>query len=260
MRPLRLAEAPKRTDTGEDMSLDDAERSELIALRRQARRHRVERDLLLQEQSLSPTQRAILEATERLLQSATLQKLSVAQIVSAARLSRPTFYLHYRSKNDVVAALLNRAIATIVDVIQPWLDRDLTEPPELTLRAILSDAADIWAQHGAVLRAVQENWSTIPEFEALWLSAMHRFRDDLVGQIEAERTAGTAPQGLPADVIAVGLIWASERALYISTRGVEPTLPNPAAAVEVLMALWIPAIYGYPFDPRQRPEKRRRSP
>ena len=241
-----MANRAGKTDVG---SLSGAERDELLALRRQVRRQRAERDFLFQEQGISPTQRAILDATETLLANTSLNTLSVARIIAAAGVSRATFYTHYRSKNAAVVALLNRVFARIFDVIQPWLERDVNEAPDIALRAILSAAARIWAAHAAVLRAVQEGWPTVPEFEELWLSVMHRFRDALTAQIQVERQAGSAPAGAPADVIAVGLIWASERTFYISTRAVEPMLPDPTAAVEALMALWIPTIYAVPYTP-----------
>jgi AcrR family transcriptional regulator len=73
----------------------------------------------------SETERAIFEATERLLADVPLHDLSVAQIISAAGVSRATFYFYFSSKFAVVTGLLAQVMDEVFEVVQPFIQCDL---------------------------------------------------------------------------------------------------------------------------------------
>jgi hypothetical protein len=52
---------------------------------------------------------------------------------------------------------------------------------------------------------------------------------------------------MDAELLSSTRIWASERILYISARKVDPRLDAPEPAVEGLLAIWLPSIYGLPY-------------
>ena len=54
------------------------------------------------------TDGAILDATERLLGRRGYEAMTVDQVAAAAGVSKPTIYLRYRSKRDLVAAMIDR--------------------------------------------------------------------------------------------------------------------------------------------------------
>jgi AcrR family transcriptional regulator len=200
----------------------------------------------------SETERAIFEATERLLAERALQDLSVAQIIDAAGISRATFYFYFSSKYAVVTGLLAAVMDEIYDVMAPFVRRPGTEVPEGPLRESLTAAAGVWHAHSAALRAVMEHWHAVPELRTLWLGVVRRFADGLAHDIELERTRGLAPAGTDSRALATALIWGTERCFYVAGFGADSDLPDEQAAVEPLLALWLGTIYGPPEPRRAR--------
>ncbi|HMG41914.1 MAG TPA: TetR/AcrR family transcriptional regulator [Acidimicrobiales bacterium] len=81
---------------------------------------------------------AILDATEQALASRGYEAMTMGQVAAAAGVSKPTIYLRYRSKADLVAAMIDRlepplpattgtsARDDLVDLVrmgQRWVDR-----------------------------------------------------------------------------------------------------------------------------------------
>jgi hypothetical protein len=61
--------------------------------------------------------------------------------------------------------------------------------------------------------------------------------------IEAERERGVAPPGPPARELAIALIYMNERVMYTSLSGEQPAV-GEADVIEVLITIWLKAIYG----------------
>jgi hypothetical protein len=136
----------------------------------------------------------------------------------------------------------------ILATVAPWLTAGLAERPVPLLRQVLRRSAVTLHEHAPVLRAAHENAHVSAELGAAWFATMDRCRTALRGEIEAER----ARRRVPADdaaLLASTLIWASERLFYLSTRGVDPSVAGPEDAVEALLTIWVPAIYGTPYSP-----------
>ena len=144
--------------------------------------------------SPSAIEQSIFDATEELLQSTSLEDLTVAQILERADISRTTFYRYFNSKHQVVSAMLQALQAELVDVMQPWFAR-ADRSPEKALRAAIKAVAKVWARHRPVLRACSEHWHSDPEIGERWVAMMDRFTHDISRQIDRERKAGEAPKG-----------------------------------------------------------------
>jgi hypothetical protein len=67
--------------------------------------------------------------------------------------------------------------------------------------------------------------------------------DNTARAIEAERARGAAPAGLPARDLAIALTSLNERVIYGAVSGDGPAVAE-ADVVDVLLAVWLPAIYG----------------
>ena len=191
----------------------------------------------------SETELAIFEATERLLSQVPLHELSVAQIISAAEISRATFYFYFSSKFAVVSGLLAQVMDEIFEVVQPFVRRTDDTPPEEALRRSLAGAIELWKTHRPALRAIHEHWNTTPELRALWLGVVERFTDAVAAEIDRERVSGLAPRGVDSRQIAAALLWGTERCWYVAGLGVDPDLPDEADTLEPLLALWIGGLY-----------------
>jgi AcrR family transcriptional regulator len=194
----------------------------------------------------TPAELTILAATDELLATTGLHDLSVTQITDAAGVSRPTFYFYFATKYAVVATLLERVFEDISDAIQPWLEREPGTDPVPKLRASLRAGVRLWSSNHAI-RSAHEHWHSAPELQEVWLGIVENFRQTLADEIQRVRTGENAVAGMDPELLSSTLMWASERILYISARKVDPRLDTPEAAVEGLLAIWLPSIYGLPY-------------
>jgi AcrR family transcriptional regulator len=189
------------------------------------------------------TEVAIFDATERLLADESLQDLSVAQIISAAGISRATFYFYFSSKFAVLGGLLARVSDEIFQVVQPFVQRHESVHPEEALRESLTAAVSLWQRHRPALRAIHEHWNSTDQLRDLWISVIDRFTQAVAEELDREKQAGLACHAIDSQVIAATLIWSTVQCLYISGMGVEPNLPDESAALSALITLWRSALY-----------------
>jgi AcrR family transcriptional regulator len=189
------------------------------------------------------TEVAIFDATERLLAAESLNDLSVAQIISAAGISRATFYFYFSSKFAVLGGLLARVSDEIFQVIQPFVQRQDAVHPEEALRESLTAAGSLWQRHRPALRAIHEHWNATDQLRDLWISVIDRFTQAVAAELERQRQAGLARHTIDSQTIAATLIWSTVQCLYISGMGVEPNLPDETTALPALIALWRSSLY-----------------
>ena len=183
------------------------------------------------------------DATERLLQTVSLQDLTVAQILREAGLSRANFYHYFANKYDVLVALLSRVFDESYGDGAPWA----SSPGRARARqmgASLESTLAMWTDHGAVICAVIEHMHTEPAVAQAWQRMYAQFVDTVTEQIIYERESGAAPSGPPAELIAAMLVGAAERVFYVSTRGLDDRLPTTDSVIESLRAVNEAAIYG----------------
>jgi AcrR family transcriptional regulator len=206
-----------------------------------------------QHQGTSTAEAAIFAATERLLDQVPLHDISVADIITEAQISRGTFYFYFSSKFAVVNGLLSRVMDEIYEVVRPFVDRDWSEPADVTLRRSLEATVSVWVAHRATLRATHEHWHAVEELGERWLSVVERFTDAVAEQIDRERAAGVAPPGADSRQLAASLLWATDRCLYVAAIGADADLASERGIVDVLIRLWIGVLYGDQLGPPPPP-------
>jgi AcrR family transcriptional regulator len=192
----------------------------------------------------SDAEQAILAATEGLLGDTSLHELSVAQIITAAGVSRATFYFYFSSKFAVLTALVDRVIGEIFEVSRQFLQQTNGLPISASMPQRIEASARVWAANRPVLQAAVENWNAIPELRAVWPAALARLTAGLTAEIERDRALGRAPVGPDSRSLAATLVWTTERCLYVSGLGIEGTLNDGADTVEALTRIWLGALYG----------------
>jgi AcrR family transcriptional regulator len=84
------------------------------------------------------TDEAILDVTEQLLARRGYEAMTIEQVAAAAGVSKPTLYLRYRSKADLVAAMIDRLrppldpgyadsvaeeLVALIEIQRRWFDR-----------------------------------------------------------------------------------------------------------------------------------------
>lgn len=193
-------------------------------------------------------ERAIFEATERLLGEERLHDLSVAQIIKAAELSRASFYHYFSSKFEVVAALMAQIWGDIYSETHAELEGPWENPGE-ALRSSLRTGMDGWFAHKAVIHAVLENQHAVPALAEAWSAVSGRFVAALAEQIRREREAGRAVPGLPPETIATMLVCGAERIFYVGSTGTDSRMRTRDQRLDAIVTIALAAIYGSPTGP-----------
>ena len=196
----------------------------------------------------SPAEKAIFEATERLLVDHPLHELLVAEVIAEAGLSRASFYHYFSSKFEVVAARLQQIFddifdETAPDLAAPWSD------PGAALRSSLETGMSVWFEHRALIHAALENKHAVPVLAVAWAQASGRFVAVITEQITHERSIGRAIPGLPPEAIATMLICGAERIFYVGSTGIDPRLATAGQRLDAIVTIALAAIYGSPNGP-----------
>jgi AcrR family transcriptional regulator len=157
-------------------------------------------------------ERGILDTAEELLAGG-FDAMTVEAIARGAGISRASLYFYFGSKNDVLIALVARAMK---DITERYTDAAVAgRDPRTVLREGLRATERMWREHGRVLQVAVEAGPSIPVVDQLW-------RDTLEGSAQRFRMVLTGcgvPDGDgPADALAMS--WAmcvmAERAYYWS--------------------------------------------
>jgi TetR/AcrR family transcriptional regulator, ethionamide resistance regulator len=191
-------------------------------------------------------ERAILDATERLLAERRLDELSVADILTAANVSRASFYFYFESKYAVLADLLRRAVAEGHEAAQPWLGHTGERPPAEEIRSGILDGARLWRARAPLLRAIVESWRSDPGLSELWTELMDGYTKSTADRIRRDRASGLAPEtSVDAYTLAATLTWLGERVYYLAAIG-QPPFDDQDRLVGALTEIWLAAVYNGP--------------
>jgi TetR/AcrR family transcriptional regulator, ethionamide resistance regulator len=177
----------------------------------------------------------ILDAARELLNEAQFDELSVADVISAAGVSRASFYFYFAGKQAVLAELVRQAVARGHEAAEPWINQQGS--PIAAVRHGISEGARLWRDNGGVLRAIVENWGTHDELRALWLHQMDSFTR------ATRATIGADPTVENPDAVAAALTWLGERLYYLAAAGVPP-FDDEAVLVDTLTTIWVKTLYG----------------
>ncbi|MEV4538221.1 helix-turn-helix domain-containing protein [Asanoa sp. NPDC049518] len=186
----------------------------------------------------------ILDALRELLRERTFDTLSVAEIITAAEISRASFYFYFPGKQAVLAELVRRAVGAGHEAAQPWVRA--TADPRETLRMGVDAGAGLWLANAAVLRAIVESWASDPQLRELWLAQMATFTEAAIARIEADRrtdpTVAARLEGVDVPALAASLTWTGERLYYLAASDVPP-FNDRKILVDTLTHLWVTALY-----------------
>jgi AcrR family transcriptional regulator len=183
----------------------------------------------------------ILAATASLLANQCFGDLSVTDILSAAGVSRGTFYFYFDSKHDVLTELVRRAVSQGHDAAGPWLAHPADKVA--ALRAGITSGAQLWKANAPVLRAIVENWRTDPRLTVLWLEQMQTFTDAAIAQITADPAAAGRLADVNVTALAASLTWLGERVYYLAATDIPP-FDDQGTVIDTLVHIWAAALYG----------------
>ncbi len=175
-------------------------------------------------------ERAILDAAEDQLVSGGLDTMTVETIASAAGISRGTFYFYFGSRNDVLAALVRRAVTALsAQVGAAGLELD----PAAALSHSIGRTAQMWAEHGRVMRVAVELSPSVPAVREIWDTAVGAIAT-ITRTIAEQAGVPAGPGPTEATAVSAALVHMTERVFYAAS--LDDTLDR---AGETLTFLWL---------------------
>jgi AcrR family transcriptional regulator len=185
----------------------------------------------------------ILSATRELLRQRRFDTLSVADILTAAEVSRASFYFYFPSKQAVLGELVREAVSQGQQAAGPWIDGK--QDPVTALRAGVRDGAVLWRANAGVLMAIVESWGSDEGLRALWLEQMDLFTDAAAARIQSDPDARRRLGNVGIRSVAASLTWLGERLYYLAAAGVAP-FDDEDILVDTLTNAWTSLLYGHP--------------
>ena len=182
----------------------------------------------------------ILEAAEALLRERPSHEVTVSAVMERTTLSRKSFYVYFRDRHDMIARLvaplraeldarIARTQATYGDI------RDMA-------RAMFTAIAEVYVEHGELLRALRESAGHDEDAERVWREFTDPPIADFTVWIGAETAAGRVEAGLDPARAARALVSMNLACFFDQLIGKPGADPGPL--VETLVEIWGRALYG----------------
>lgn len=181
----------------------------------------------------------ILDAAEKMLSTQGYAAMTVGDIAAASGITRGALYFYFGSKQDVLTALVAGTVQALQDKAA-GAAREETEPVEMVIATALERTAQLWREHGPVMRMAVDLGSTVPDIDRLWAGAADVSTDAIAGVLHrAGISTGDGPGDAPA--LARALCWMIERSFYqaskISVEAID-------AARQTCEAVWLQVAMG----------------
>ncbi len=197
------------------------------------------RPMTRRPQTPEESEREILQAAHDLLRRRPFHELSVDAIMANTGLKRPSFYVHFRDRHDVVLRVLATVGEELLVMSERWF-RDESDPVE-SARTALEGIVDVWVRDGPVLKALADAAADDPDVDTVYHAMVERFIDGATQHILREQQAGRA-LSVDAAQMSRALVWLNERYLC-EMLGREPQ-GDRQEIVNTLYQIWVRSIYG----------------
>ncbi|MGX4689000.1 TetR/AcrR family transcriptional regulator [Streptomyces sp. JNUCC 63] len=132
-------------------------------------------------------------------------------VARAAHVSRATFYLHFRSKAEIVVELM-RDIEP--EVVASYEQLSLTDPTPSATEQWLREHAALWRRHRMEFTAMEQALANEEAVAEEWFALYGRLADAMAAVTGRLTTQGLTAERARARVIA--LVMTIERAFYFS--------------------------------------------
>jgi AcrR family transcriptional regulator len=189
-----------------------------------------------QSEKRAAIEAAVLEATEALLsEGASFAELNIERIAKRAGISRTAFYFYFRDKRELLVRLTGGVNEELLATAQTWWSGDAD------IREALAGIAELYREHGALMRAAVEVSTYDEEVAVFWRALVGRFVEATRQRIEAEQAAGRA-LAIPAHATAMALTWMVERSFYEQLVQNQPV--DVDDLVDSLATIFTRSVYG----------------
>ena len=120
-------------------------------------------------------QREIVEAAEALLRERPFRELTVDQVMRRTGLSRPSFYVYFRDRHELVLRVVEHLQTDLLTVANRWYESIGGGPT--VLREAMNGVVTVYGKHSAVARALADAAVDDPEVEAAYGALIQGFVD-----------------------------------------------------------------------------------
>jgi TetR/AcrR family transcriptional regulator, ethionamide resistance regulator len=184
-------------------------------------------------------QREIIGAAEQLLRERPFRELTVDEVMRRTGLSRPSFYVYFKDRHELVLRLVQHLGSEMLVVANHWYEA--TEPSPQMLRDALEGSIGVYGEHSAVLRALADAAVDDPDVEEAYDQLVQGFVEVTARHIAAEIAAGRMLEVDPRET-AKALIWMIERYLYHAFGPANPV--PPGRVIDTVHTVMVRTLYG----------------
>ena len=170
----------------------------------------------------------IVRAAEQLVRKRSYSDLTVDELMSEAGLGRTIFYRHFDDLGDLLMRTSREAIEQLWEAQSRLIAQRPGDP-----RPAFEAAAEVYQQHGPLLRCVREA-AAVDERVAEGYEAMRRRFDDFAEQALREVMRDNAPRDLAETARALNLM---NETYLTDAFGREPRV-SAETAVQTLAEIW----------------------
>ena len=176
-------------------------------------------------------EQAILDTAEGLLAVPGYDAMTMADIAAGTGITRGALYFYFGSKQEVVTALVARTVRALHD--KSRAAGDDPDAPRAAIETAMRRTANIWLEHGLVMRAAIDLSPVIPAVGDLWSETADIFIRAI--SVILER-AGIPPGPHPGQVgaMAAPVCWMIERSFYHASRVSPDELQRTSATCQDL--------------------------
>jgi TetR/AcrR family transcriptional regulator, ethionamide resistance regulator len=183
-------------------------------------------------------QAAVLKATEELLAGgSSYAELNVERIATAAGISRTAFYFYFRDKRDLLMRLAGDVTELLYAQADIWFSGH-GDDPEREIREALTRIAELYREHGVLIRAIVEVSTYEEDIATFWRGLLARFVDATARRIEAD---DQLPAG-SAHATAFALTWMVERTFYQQLVQEQPLEQD--VLIDAIVGIYRATVYG----------------
>ena len=184
-------------------------------------------------------EREILSAAAEMLRERPYRELTVDEVMRRTDLSRPSFYVYFRDRHELVLRVVEHVGAELWSISERWYTGD--GDGQGRARRSIERVVAVFAEHGPLLRALADAAADDPEVDRVYTSLVDAFVGVTARHIDREMAAGRVLPLDPAET-AKALVWMMERYLVRSLGSATPGRRESAA--ETLGTIWVRVLYG----------------
>jgi AcrR family transcriptional regulator len=144
------------------------------------------------------TERAILSATEQLLEKRPFRDLTIEDVMVDAGLSRTAFYRYFPDLESVVVRLMGQLVNELRAASAGWLASD---DPATQAHDSLLGVATVYRDHGRLMQAFNDAAGAGPDLRELWAGTLGELIAPLVEHTQALIGLGRADVDHSAETI-----------------------------------------------------------